>query len=236
MPARTFVLFVGDACAALATTARPQEGVCPLQSIEDRFVCFETGDIHLAANRASLAYTPTRAFVAGSEICAFVDVTAELEEGGWDQVFVRFAAGADPVGTSFVDYCLAGTQPGTCESNLSPGCASLPTVVHETSGTYCWQPPAGTTSVTISVYGKTLDSQFQCGSCIGGGSPGVDVTRLEVTGCNGFPPLTPCGDGILDPGEGCDDGNTVGLDGCSAGCGLEPGAICDAAGTHCGAA
>src|SRR6185436_12695263 len=28
----------------------------------------------------------------------------------------------------------------------------------------------------------------------------------------------PCGDGYLDPGEACDDGNTVGGDGCSADC------------------
>jgi cysteine-rich repeat protein len=27
-----------------------------------------------------------------------------------------------------------------------------------------------------------------------------------------------CGNGVVDPGEACDDGNTVGQDGCSAGC------------------
>ncbi|MFT3765934.1 MAG: DUF4215 domain-containing protein [Minicystis sp.] len=30
-----------------------------------------------------------------------------------------------------------------------------------------------------------------------------------------------CGDGVIDPGEQCDDGNTVGGDGCSAGCTVE---------------
>jgi cysteine-rich repeat protein len=32
-----------------------------------------------------------------------------------------------------------------------------------------------------------------------------------------------CGDGILDPGEGCDDGNTTDCDGCSAACRVETG-------------
>jgi len=36
-----------------------------------------------------------------------------------------------------------------------------------------------------------------------------------------------CGDGVLDPGEECDDGNNLGGDGCSKGCGDEDGvAIC----------
>ena len=34
--------------------------------------------------------------------------------------------------------------------------------------------------------------------------------------------LNPCGNGILDPGEQCDDGNTVNGDGCSATCTFEP--------------
>jgi len=37
-----------------------------------------------------------------------------------------------------------------------------------------------------------------------------------------FPILIPCGDGKLDPGEECDDGNTVDGDGCAANCRLEP--------------
>ncbi len=36
-----------------------------------------------------------------------------------------------------------------------------------------------------------------------------------------------CGDGILDPGEACDDGNTVSGGGCSASCQLEPN-VCGA--------
>jgi cysteine-rich repeat protein len=37
------------------------------------------------------------------------------------------------------------------------------------------------------------------------------------------PPAPVCGDGTVDPGEECDDGNTCDLDGCSATCAIETG-------------
>ncbi len=56
------------------------------------------------------------------------------------------------------------------------------------------------------------------------------VLMTAIAGCGGKP-LPPdaavaemrCGDGALDPWEGCDDGNTVSGDGCSAGCLMELG-------------
>src|SRR5690242_15958205 len=46
---------------------------------------------------------------------------------------------------------------------------------------------------------------------------------------------TPCGNGLVDPGEQCDDGNIMAADGCSATCQFEkcgngtpdPGELCD---------
>ena len=35
-----------------------------------------------------------------------------------------------------------------------------------------------------------------------------------------------CGDGVVDPGEACDDGNSAGGDGCSPACNVEPGWTC----------
>jgi cysteine-rich repeat protein len=35
-------------------------------------------------------------------------------------------------------------------------------------------------------------------------------------------PTACCGDGVVEPGEQCDDGNTVSGDGCSSTCQLEP--------------
>jgi cysteine-rich repeat protein len=40
-------------------------------------------------------------------------------------------------------------------------------------------------------------------------------------GQNGEAVSTPCGNGVLDPGEQCDDGNTLNFDGCSATCTFE---------------
>jgi uncharacterized repeat protein (TIGR01451 family) len=58
------------------------------------------------------------------------------------------------------------------------------------------------------------------------------VETTVLADCDGAPE---CGDGVLDPGEECDDGNNVDGDGCSANCTLEycgdgvldPGEECD---------
>jgi cysteine-rich repeat protein len=61
------------------------------------------------------------------------------------------------------------------------------------------------------------------------GSPGVDTT-FGAGRADGFASvaLAHCGNGALDPGEGCDDGNTSDGDCCSAGCTLDaPGSSCE---------
>ena len=63
------------------------------------------------------------------------------------------------------------------------------------------------------------------------------LTLLPVAGCafdrSGLAMPDPdaccsgtCGDGIVDQGEGCDDGNQSAGDGCSAACQVEPGWTC----------
>ena len=48
------------------------------------------------------------------------------------------------------------------------------------------------------------------------------------------PAATPlCGNSAFDPGEQCDDGNTVSGDGCSSTCALEPNFVCPTAGAPC---
>lgn len=43
-----------------------------------------------------------------------------------------------------------------------------------------------------------------------------------------LPPVTnDCGNGRLDTGEGCDDGNRNSSDGCSSTCQVEPGFVCN---------
>ena len=219
---------------AAASPAAAQSAICPPAERTDRFLCYATGGIDVAANRDSLVYAPATPFVAGSEICVFVDVSAEVEEGGWDQVFLRFTEGTSPTGPVYLDRCLVGEESGVCETTSSPGCAASATVVHDMVGTYCYSPTPGATAVTASVYVRTLDSQYQCGDCgDNAGSPGVVVNTLRVVGCNGFPTASLCGNGVLNGTERCDDGNTVAGDGCSATCAVEPGAVCDATGTSC---
>ncbi len=41
----------------------------------------------------------------------------------------------------------------------------------------------------------------------------------------------PCGNGVLEAGEECDDSNSVSGDGCTSTCKLEPGYVCDPVGT-----
>lgn len=50
---------------------------------------------------------------------------------------------------------------------------------------------------------------------------------------DGFGGCTTCGNGILDSGEGCDDGNNYSGDGCSAQCIIEEGWGCLDVGGPC---
>jgi len=83
--------------------------------------------------------------------------------------------------------------------------------------------------------------------------PSCDVLRAnfaKLTGSTQFPcdaPAPVCGDGIVQDGEQCDDGNNVACDGCSPNCGeetcgdgvvcfpeeCEPGNVCEDDGTVC---
>lgn len=53
----------------------------------------------------------------------------------------------------------------------------------------------------------------------------LDLLEIDNTAyvCNGRAPAR-CGDGSVDPGEECDDGNQVSGDGCSLICRVEPAA------------
>ena len=72
------------------------------------------------------------------------------------------------------------------------------------------------------------------GAGIGGGGPfiqGFDAGR-QGSGDAG----RVCGNGRVEGSEGCDDGNTIPADGCSADCALEPGWTCPVVGERCVAA
>jgi len=63
-------------------------------------------------------------------------------------------------------------------------------------------------------------------------APGLgDVTGFTVTFT--ATPTAVCGDGLVEPGESCDDGETDGGDGCSAECEAEVGFACDGEPSSC---
>lgn len=69
----------------------------------------------------------------------------------------------------------------------------------------------------------------------GGGassSGSFPVADGSVAPLDGSEPAV-CGDGELQPGEGCDDGNVTPSDGCSATCQREPGFACPIPGSPC---
>jgi len=71
----------------------------------------------------------------------------------------------------------------------------------------------------------------------GGTAPSTPVDSAapyDTAGVNEDVPQVPiCGDGILQPGEACDDGNPIPGDGCSGVCTIEPGFVCPTPGQLC---
>jgi cysteine-rich repeat protein len=60
----------------------------------------------------------------------------------------------------------------------------------------------------------------------------LELALFEDLGWQTQPP-TPCGDGVIDPGEECDDGNLLSGDGCSGSCVVEACYICTGAPSSC---
>ena len=65
------------------------------------------------------------------------------------------------------------------------------------------------------------------------GLGGVIPISFGGTGGTTLPPPVACGNGLLNVGEQCDDGNTTSGDGCSPLCQLEDNCLCPAPGQHC---
>ncbi|MGH7894582.1 MAG: DUF4215 domain-containing protein, partial [Candidatus Binatia bacterium] len=92
--------------------------------------------------------------------------------------------------------------------NGEPGCYNGATETVPPGGgtimSYCHLLAPGLSNVKL-LFGPTVSTQIR--------------TTVESASC--LTAATTCGDGTLDPGEQCDDGNYVSGDGCSAACELE---------------
>ena len=108
---------------------------------------------------------------------------------------------------------------------LAVGCGS-PTSV---GGGDAESPGVGVGPSDASVI--ILPPGMDAGTPNGGASGGLDAEAYDT-----FAPDAPtsiCGDGILQVGEQCDDGNAIPGDGCSGICTIEPGHICPTVGVLC---
>ncbi len=94
--------------------------------------------------------------------------------------------------------------------NLEPGCYSGPVVVtsNGTLMSYCHLNPPGLSNVHL-LFGDVVSAQIR--------------GTVEAASCLEVVP-TNCGNGALDAGEQCDDGNTTSGDHCSSTCQIE--AVC----------
>ncbi len=193
-------------------------------------ICYEAGGYDVSTNVVEETYTPGAPFDGTREVCVHLDLTAELEAGGYDRVYVRFDDGVGPAESQ----CVVGDTPGDCATLTGGGCATLPTSIWDIQDDYCYLPADGATAVDIAVYVQPYDLLYNCGDCPPGGSPGVSVHEVKVVGCTGAA-ADGCGDGAVDAaaGEQCDDGNAMVDDGCDFQCQREAGAVCTADGAAC---
>ncbi|MGB3713069.1 MAG: myxococcus cysteine-rich repeat containing protein, partial [Candidatus Promineifilaceae bacterium] len=76
----------------------------------------------------------------------------------------------------------------------------------------------------IAISGDTIQLRFDMGLDGCNGTDGWYVDDFEVYSCSDE---VICGNGLLDPGESCDDGNTANGDGCSNVCEVEDGWTCE---------
>jgi cysteine-rich repeat protein len=111
--------------------------------------------------------------------------------------------GACPAGQP----CLVAVdcQSGVCSNNLCAAPSCTDTVKNGTE--------------------TAIDCGGSCGGCANGLACAANADCLSNK-CGAGNLCTSCGNGVVDAGETCDDGNLVGSDGCSAACATENGWAC----------
>jgi cysteine-rich repeat protein len=142
-------------------------------------------------------------------------------------------AGANPVTCTAQDQC---HNAGTCAP--ATGMCSNPNKADGTScsdGSACTQTDtcqAGTCSGANPVTCAPLDQCHVAGTCNAGTGVCTNPNATDGTACTvgakagtcqtgSCVPTIVCGNGIIEAGETCDDGNTTAGDGCSPTCGCE---------------
>ncbi len=133
------------------------------------------------------------------------------------------------------------------KAERSRGCSALAVIAAAsmllTAATAYAQPASSPnfrlTAQTLNTGGGFASStSFSVFGCLApepdaGGASSSTSFRIEA-GCAGITgAVALCGNGILDPGEDCDDGNSLDGDGCSATCSIESGWSCSGQPSSC---
>ncbi len=165
------------------------------------------------------------------------------ELGGGRHDLARFAQGSVqnvPCGEKNVESsgCVLSERPHTLSSMVhlrfgSLAALALGITVASTSG--CGDDGGGEGGASLS--GATVGTQATSSVTTGNGSSGtVGVTVGNGSGGSGGGGIeeTGCGDGAIQPGEVCDDGNSDPADGCAANCkSVDGGFACPTPGEPC---
>eukprot|EP01046_Picozoa_sp_COSAG06_P007481 COSAG06_NODE_366_length_16768_cov_145.097246_1_plen_784_part_10 len=120
--------------------------------------------------------------------------------------------------------CVGDQRPSTC----SPGCAvAMHGFLASCGGTVAQALGSGDT--------RLLDLQGFEAECLDAADPEFFINAIENAVCpdEGATVDPECGNGILDAGEACDDGDRESDDGCDVSCQIETGFTCGRPGRGC---
>ena len=123
----------------------------------------------------------------------------------WQRDGVDLSATSRPTGyaASFVLAAVAMSLSG-CSLSSSKADASISSMKDSGGNADCSQPPPGPTEpMNCGTYYVCADGTWQRGIVLFCPADGRPLA---------------CGDGVMDVGEECDDGNTAGGEGCSSSC------------------
>ncbi len=166
--------------------------------------------------------------IGGAESFA---VMLDLDEDGQIDLLAGVPNGADASG--YVVASLFGTP-------VAPAVSFGPPLGAEFQGTFFGAPTPTQPHLELAITnfstlptssGAPVGLDFALGVFLGSLSD-AGIGEDFFPGVFQFTPvdLSTCGDGIVDAGEQCDDGNTIDGDGCDITCDVEPGYVCECAG------